>query len=193
MSKTIWGDIPEATLTTEGYWLAQDPKIRALRQMITQVGGERDAAALKLAQQGFLIDVPIHVWNWEPVGTMLVRQHQGFTWVPSGLQAPGGGSGPVPPGAIKVSIDAKDYPPFDPPPPPPTPPQDLIGIRWGEGTWDFSKPNELQVAYAVNHAARFPEGYIYDDPNGTGKYRFHLMGSPLMDPNRRAAVWIKIS
>jgi hypothetical protein len=48
-----------------------------------------------------------------------------------------------PPGSIKVSIDAVDYPSFDPPPPPPPPlPTNIVGARewgnvytYGPGAW----------------------------------------------------------
>ena len=108
---------PNVTLTDDIYWLAQPPAIRALRNLPS--GTDRDVKALALAQSGYFLDVPIMVWNWDPVSTMGVRQQLGFTWVPSALQAPlnGIGTGAPPPGSIRVSTNATDYPPYDPPVP----------------------------------------------------------------------------
>src|SRR5262249_36159007 len=89
-----------------------------------------DQKAQSLAQAGYILDVPIDVWNWDPVTTMAIRTQLGFTWVPSALQAPLNGAigtGPVPLGAIRVSVNAADYPPFDPPTPPTPPPTKLVG------------------------------------------------------------------
>jgi hypothetical protein len=120
---------PNVTLTDDIYWLAQPTAIRALRQMPS--GPERDEKALALAQAGYIVDVPIMVWNWDAVSTMGVRQQLGFAWVPSAFQAPLSGmpgtSLPIPPGAIKVSTNAADYPPFDPPAPPQIPATNVIG------------------------------------------------------------------
>lgn len=192
MSKTPWGDFPEATLTAEIYRAAQPPEIRALMNMPREIGGARDKKGFELAQQGFVIDVPIMVWGWEPVTTMLMRKNLGFVWVPSGLQPniPNafGTTPPIPAGAIKVSVDAADYPPFDVPEPP-KPPAGVVGVSLGVGTWDFAHLDKTQEAFVVNNFARFPEGYIFED--GGVKYTFHLLGSPLMDPHHRQAVWLK--
>jgi len=64
---------------------------------------------MKLAQQGFTIDVPIMVWGWNPLVTMQLRQADGYTWVPSGLQPPI----PVTPG-----IQMAGYTSYDPNHPP---------------------------------------------------------------------------
>jgi len=60
--------------------------VQALRDI--QDPDQRGRAAESLAQQGYSIDVPIMVWNWDPETTMTVRQNMGYTWVPSGPQAP---------------------------------------------------------------------------------------------------------
>ena len=115
-SGSAWVSLPGATLTNDVYWAAQVPEVQALRKMLT--GRARDEAGLALAQRGFIIDVPIHVWGWEAPVVMFMRAQYGFTWVNNALEPPGGGNGPVPPGKIKVSIDAKDYPAFPKPQPP---------------------------------------------------------------------------
>jgi len=48
---------------------------------------ERPALAEQLANEGYAIDVPIMVWGWDPLSTMIARQTAGYTWVPSALQA----------------------------------------------------------------------------------------------------------
>lgn len=154
---------PEATLTPDIYWANKPPQVRALRGMDPLLVG---LSAKQLADQGFIIDVPIMVYQWEPVTVMGIRQQDGFTWVPSGkqpniavmpgLSLPGlpvyDPSHP-PANSIKISIDAADYPAFDPPPPPP-PPLDthVVGAKsswgnlygYGPGAWadDPKRPGE---------------------------------------------------
>lgn len=116
------------SLTNEIYQASKPPVVRALFAMPS--GDPRDQLAAQLAQQGYLIDVPIDMWNWDAVTTMSTRQMYGFTWVPSALQPPlngAVGTGPVPPGSIKVSTNAADYPPFDPPPPLPVQSTNMVG------------------------------------------------------------------
>jgi hypothetical protein len=69
---------------TEAYWAEQPPAVQALQNMPMD---ERGAAAQSLAAQGYTIDVPIMVWGWDPLATMLLRQADGYTWVPSAAQA----------------------------------------------------------------------------------------------------------
>jgi hypothetical protein len=99
----------------DAYWAEQPQPVQALRDM---PDGDKQAAAVKLAQQGYTIDVPIMVWGWDPLTTMIERQNYGYTWVPSalgspvevppGLSFPGlpsyDGNNP-PAGSIKVSTD----------------------------------------------------------------------------------------
>jgi hypothetical protein len=127
---------PEATLTPDIYWAHQPPAVRALRTMDP---GQRGIQAKILADQGYTIDVEIMVYGSDAVTLMGLRKLYGYTWVPSGnqpnipvvpgLSFPGLASydpNNPPAGSIKVSIDAKDYPSFDPPPPPPPPPSTAI-------------------------------------------------------------------
>jgi hypothetical protein len=90
----------------EAYWAEQPAAVQALQNMPPdQVG----PAAMALAQQGYVIDVPIMVWGWDPLTTMVERQNYGYTWVPSGLQAPV----QVPPGLTFPGL-----PTYDPNTPP---------------------------------------------------------------------------
>jgi hypothetical protein len=99
----------------DAYWASQPPEVQALRDL---PDSQRMDLAHDLADRGFQIDVPIMVWNWDPLTTMMVRQNQGFTWVPSAKQnpvqvAPGLTFGGLPsydpknppPGSIKVTTE----------------------------------------------------------------------------------------
>lgn len=91
----------------EAYWAEQPAAVQALQNMpADQVG----PAAMALAQQGYTIDVPIMVWGWDPLTTMVERQNYGYTWVPSGLQSPVD----VPPGLSFPGLAS--YDPNNPPP-----------------------------------------------------------------------------
>ncbi len=111
----------------KAYWLHQPPEVRSLN---SDAGISDPAAqqlrASQLAMKGFTIDVPIMVWGWDPYTVMGIRKALGYKWVPSALgpavQLAPGLSDPglppydpnnPPPGAIKVSIDPADYPPFE--------------------------------------------------------------------------------
>lgn len=113
---TTSGAIDKSNMTPDdAYWAEQPTPVQALRNMTDP---DRSAMALQLAQQGYAIDVPIMVWGWDPLTTMVERQNYGYTWVPSALQSPvalaPGLSYPgltpydpnsPPPGSIKVSTD----------------------------------------------------------------------------------------
>jgi hypothetical protein len=84
--------IPQSTVSTQdlanmtpdqAYWASQPPAVQALQNMPLD---QRYAAAQGLANQGYTIDVPIMVWGMDPAATMVVRQNDGETWVPSAMQ-----------------------------------------------------------------------------------------------------------
>ena len=98
----------------DAYWASQPPEVQALYFLHTE--GERDELAHQLADKGFLIDVPIMIWGWDPLSTMIVRKNMGYKWIPSAKMAPpsaapginsGGFKGPdesfIPPGGIPVT------------------------------------------------------------------------------------------
>lgn len=70
----------------EAYWAAQPPEVQALMSLTSEA--EKDTLAHDLADKGYKIDVPIMVWGWDPLSTMVVRRNQGFTWVPSANMSP---------------------------------------------------------------------------------------------------------
>jgi hypothetical protein len=100
----------------DAYWATQPPEVQALRAVPDD--GDRMTMAKQLAAKGYAIDVPIMVWGWDPLTTMMIRQGYGYTWVPSGAQsnlpagpgisfpgAPNYDSGNPPAGSIKVTTD----------------------------------------------------------------------------------------
>ncbi len=85
-STAATGTIDKSKMTPDdAYWAEQPPAVQALRNM---PDADRSLAAMQLAQQGYSIDVPIMVWGWDPLTTMVERQNYGYTWVPSALQPP---------------------------------------------------------------------------------------------------------
>lgn len=152
----------------------------------------RLSRAAELAAKGFVIDVPIDAWGWDPAKVMELRVSQGYTWVPSALMpavtiAPGiGAPGMVPydannppPGAIKVSVNISDYPPFKPTSPPvsvPNAQSDPVGLQ-SLGNLYLSVPGET-----------YADGQRYtDDPRGV------FLKHVVITPFGRTNYWEKIS
>ena len=112
-SKAVAAAVPGATVDKsnmtpdQAYWAEQPPAVQALQ---TTPDDQKVALAQQLASQGYSIDVPIMVWNWDPLATMVQRQIDGYTWVPSLQQA----ATPVAPG-----VDFPGAPSYDPTKPPP--------------------------------------------------------------------------
>jgi hypothetical protein len=120
------------------------------------------AAATTLAQSGYVIDVAIMVWGFGPAQTMYQRLVDGYPWVPSALQPPvqavPGISIPgvtsynpkAPPnGAVSVSINPADYPPFALPNSPPVVITDPVGDYTGRNDPISGLP-EFNPAAGVN-------------------------------------------
>jgi hypothetical protein len=91
----------------QAYWASQPAAVQALQNLPPD---QRQALAEQLSNQGYAIDVPIMVWGWDPLATMVQRQIDGYTWVPSADQA----NIPVGPG-----LNVPGYPGYDPNDPPP--------------------------------------------------------------------------
>ncbi len=176
------------TAFDKAYWASQPPEVRALPAMddIEQ----RTLRAADLAAKGFVVDVPIMVWNWDPYLVMTMRSAYGYTWVPSALQpnttvAPGiTQPGAVsydpthaPVGSIRVSTNIADYPPLDPPA---TAPQqatngDPVGIQ-SLATLFLSVPGET-----------YPDGAKFTDARGT--FLKHVTFTPF----GRTNYWEKVA
>lgn len=106
------------------YFLSQPPELQGL-MISTADLVTRENAAAALAAKGFTIDVPIMVYQWNPLLVMQYRASFGYTWVPSALQPnitvapgvtqPGAVSyDPLHPplGSLKVSTNPADFPPY---------------------------------------------------------------------------------
>jgi hypothetical protein len=110
------------------YWASQPPAVQTLRGHYN----DYDTVAA-LATQGYLIDVPVMLYGWDPYIVMQARLAEGETWTPSALMHPLGciGTGcyalpglnplpeqmpyptsPIPAGGLKVSIDPADFPAY---------------------------------------------------------------------------------
>ena len=72
------------TAFDKAYWASQPPELRALTSI--DDFEQRSLRAADLAAKGFVVDVPIMVWNWDPYLIMTMRSDYGYTWVPSALQ-----------------------------------------------------------------------------------------------------------
>ena len=68
----------------DAYWDAQPPAVQQLRYMEMD---QRGSYAEQLASEGYTIDVPIMVDGGDPLAVMIQRMEDGYTWVPSALQA----------------------------------------------------------------------------------------------------------
>ena len=68
----------------QAYWASQPPEIRGLPGIADSQ--ERASRGAELASKGFVIDVPIMVWGWDPYKITAARQSYGYTWVPSAMQ-----------------------------------------------------------------------------------------------------------
>lgn len=92
----------------QAYWASQPAEVQPLMNLHTEA--ERFRLAQELADKGFLIDVAIMVWGWDPLATMTVRKNQGFTWVPSAKMAPV---------QVMPGLSFPGLPSYDPDNPPP--------------------------------------------------------------------------
>jgi hypothetical protein len=165
------------------YWASQPPPVAALQSMQVDAQapatGGRTLTAMALAAQGYIIDVPIMIWNWDPYLTMSYRQTLGYVWVPSALQpapsiAPGvtqPGTLPYnpnnpPAGSIMVSTNIANYPPYSALAPAPA--VDLVGAQIVPGVNQY---------FAVLGDTS-PVGTKYADARGT----FEKFSSPPSGP-----------
>ncbi len=161
------------------YWAAQPDAVRSVIEPLIvrlnhgEVGiPDVEDAAFKLAQAGQIIDRWIMVWGMDQYQAMLSRSLQGMTWYPSLMQAPlvlGPGViyPNVPPydpnnpplGSVKISLDPKDYPAFNPPKPVeiPTavPAKPMFTVSQGPGR------------FSVLPGDSSPAGTIYSGPEGS--------------------------
>lgn len=157
-------------------------------QHLLSVDDPDQAAALAqtLTGKGYLIDVPIMVWHWDPFETMRMRIYYGYTWVPSlggapVQTAPGLSSIPGlmpydpanrPPASIKVSLDLGDYPPYvvlPPPGPAPQPVMNMVGKETVKGMFEalWPAPQKFMDGSMVTQDGKT---YLFHRPSAFGLY-----------------------
>ena len=174
----------------KAYWLSKPTEVQAL-QYLEPNSNEALDLGVKLATAGFEIDKVIMVNGLDPYRIMQMRKMLGYTWVPRflqpdiplapGLSAPGSGwteYDPVnpPKGAVVVSCNINDYPPFNPPkvdPPAVEPSAARPGVPEG-GPY-----------YGVLRGDTSPDGTVFKD--STGVYVKHIQLSPF----GKSAWWVK--
>lgn len=170
-------------LTNDIYWSAQPPAIQSLR---STPESDRNKLAESLAKDGYKIDVPIMVWGWDALKTMKLRLEYGYTWVPAALMpniqiAPGlimYGLMPYdpnnpPPGSIKVSIKAEDYPPFIKPVE-----QPVLESPVG--------PQSIGNLYLTTPGDKFSAGAVVNEPRGK------FIKRVVLTPFGSSAYWEKL-
>jgi hypothetical protein len=172
----------------KAYWASQPAELQTLPAI--EDFNQRSLRAAALATQGFIVDVPIMVWGWDPYLVMTMRADYGYTWVPSALQpnisvAPGvtqPGAVPYDPahpptGSIKVSTNIADYPPLDPPVS--TPQLPTSGNPVG--------PQSLGTLYLSVAGDSYPDGAKFTDSRGT--FLKHVTFTPF----GRTNYWEKVA
>jgi hypothetical protein len=160
--------IPNVTLT-DAIYEAHTP--HAIRDALWKLRGSPEAipVARVLAIKGYIIDVPIMVWGWSAPLVMATRMADGFQYCASALMGYMPSPGQNLPGAIRVSVDAADYPAIDKPAPPPdtTSMVDVIIVRDKDGNIVSETPNLLWVdPDGTGHFAPGPGAYAAGIPGG---------------------------
>jgi hypothetical protein len=118
-------DKPVYANEADAYWATQPAAVQALRAIPNEA--DRTAKAQELSQQGYAIDVPIMLWNLDPLAIMKVRQAGGMTWIPAmGQDAPQTGPG----------INFPGMRPYDPAHP--APGSLPVSTDWARGLEDTS-------------------------------------------------------
>jgi hypothetical protein len=176
------------TAFDKAYWASEPPELQALPAIADFT--QRTTRAAVLAAQGFIVDVPIMVWGWDPYLVMTMRANYGYTWVPSALQpnvsvAPGvtqPGSVPYnpanpPAGSIKVSTNIADYPPLIPPP--------TSTLVASDG--DPVGPLSIGTLYLSVAGDTSPDGTKFTDSRGT------FLKHVTITPFGRTNYWEKIA
>jgi hypothetical protein len=173
------------------YWAHQPPAVAQLNTMTVDVenptASGRTSTGMSLAAQGYTIDVPIMVWGWDAYLTMEMRVQYGYTWVPSalmspvtmapGVTVPGQASydpNNPPAGAITVSLNLANYPPYAPPPVavPVVTPTSCVGMSLGAGYYQALTGSNCTLT----------NGQLYtQDPRGN--FIFHQASPTPFNPN----------
>jgi hypothetical protein len=153
----------KVTLTQEIYELSRPPEVRALIAMPDPVA--RRAKADELAASGVVLCAEIDAWGGEADLWMATWAKMGLTWWPSYgqpmLVVAGGIQQQITkidvahpwPNSIRVSVDAKDYPPHDPAVVPPK--ELLVGSpQNADGTWPITSPTLSAIGEGSLHVGQ---------------------------------------
>lgn len=158
------------------YWASKPIAVQALQNKPSVVN------CTLLANKGNIIDNAIMCWGWDPCKTMMARQQEGYTWVPSLLQppvecAPGVNCKAlglpnynpsiIPLGAIRVSLHFSDYPSITPKPTPGPVITDPVGVSEGAGFYGSTTADNL---------IKYINGAKYTDSRGT--FTKHVATTP---------------
>jgi hypothetical protein len=185
----------EIAAFTKAYILSLDPELQASwnKRINNNPSLPYETMFLEMmaiAQKGrILLNFDVDCMGACPLLWMITMENQGYHSMWNALQPAGNVSAYADPnpknwpaGAVRVSSNINDWPPFLPVPPSPTPfDPSLVGVDMC-----FSEPVD-GVNYEVFSAraqAHFNEGYM------NGAYMYHLMGHELMNPNQRTGVWL---
>lgn len=138
------------------YWLSLPKELRVFQGMRIQnpdgtTASDRGQLAIELTKQGFKVDFPIMVWDFDPYYTMVIRENEGA--MPTYTDGT----------AIKVSSNINDYPPFDPVPPPIPISTKLVGYNAYANVFYSTEAGKAYPDYSVDPAkGKIQEGgYIY--------------------------------
>lgn len=136
------------------------PAIAGMMQLGTIAA--RSSQAAMLAPYGYIIDVPIQVWLWDPFLVMTLRQQYGYATVPdaSGTKQ------------IKVSVNPLDFPAYELPPvaniplpaagfPPPPPGKVAVLTPFG---WMMKDADQSAPVPAADGGTPSPFGTLHTGP-----------------------------
>jgi hypothetical protein len=174
-------------LTNEQYWAAQDPRVQALRTMLTPTGapdeGSRAALCRQLFDLGFNPDLWIWVKGCDARTMMIGRASVGITWLPNMFSSTvftyADVGKPAEARAVKISAESPDYKPFVPPPDPMQPPSGYVGAENG-GMFLAINVHVIGGGWLFDEGDPLPGGH-----NGQALY-FHFAYSPMVGMQ---AVW----
>lgn len=195
---TIWGlDAATDLAFRNAYIASRDPRLQAIWQK--RLGSNVDAwellsEALTLAKGGeVLVNLAVDGYGSDPLPWMLDMENQGYHSMWNALQPAGNVSaysmppGQAPPGAVLVSSNIADFPPFAVPAPVPPPAPSVVGNFMSFQL--LGADGKMHDVYGCSAQFHFAEGFPVVVNGAT--FLYHMMGNPEMDPLNRTGVWLK--
>lgn len=142
-------------LTDPIYRASRPDAVQALYAISVGNQAARQDAAINLTAQGYKINTPIDIWDWDAGKFMALAISLGCKTLPAMNENA--------PGTIPVSVDAADYPPADPAPAPlPTSTSPVGPLSTTPGTYGVT-----QAAFNGHGVPIFAEGASFVAPDGT--------------------------